>query len=343
MVILYNLDPTWSSKDAEEIQGMVKTLETGLEALGHPLQTVCLEDDTLEQSMAGLDPAEVIVFNWCEEIPGIPYSCALVAGGLEKLGFTYTGADADALQLSLDKPAVKKKLEMNNIPIPAWQVFESDQIQDWHYFPAIVKPAYEHSSVGITRDAVVHTRQELKKQVRHVLTRYEQPVMVEDFIDGREFHVTVIGNGRLQVFPIAEMDFSAMAEDRDRLCTYDSKFTPASRDYQMIKLQLPAKLSGDEQAKLEEISIKAYRATNCRDFARLDIRQRGNDFYVLDVNPNADISPDTSPILSAGLAGYSFEEFGSLLVHLASHRHPVYGGRKVNSHSQEHGMAALPV
>ena len=159
---------------------------------------------------------------------------------------------------------------------------------------------------------------------------FHQPVLVEDFIDGREFHVSVVGNGKLKVFPIAEMDFSSIQEPSARLCTYDSKFEPASLDYQMIQLRLPAALSMDEKQQLEALAIAAFRATNCRDYARLDIRQRNGTFYVLDVNPNADLSPDTSLVLSAGLAGYSHGQFGSLLINLAARRHPAFASHKSN-------------
>jgi D-alanine-D-alanine ligase len=164
---------------------------------------------------------------------------------------------------------------------------------------------------------------------------------VEEFIDGREFHVSIVGNGKLQVFPIAEMDFSALQEDNLRLCTYDSKFTPASPDYQLIQLNLPADLTNQERRQLEKTALAAYRVTSCRDFARLDIRQKDGTFQVLDVNPNADISPDTSMALSASLVGYSFGTFGSLLVSLAAKRHPVFGGQPVSLETLQ--RVAVPV
>jgi D-alanine-D-alanine ligase len=328
VILIYNLDRTWPAADVDEVLNLTHTLATGLTAVGHPTQTICLEDDHLERVLAGCDPARQIVFNWCEEIPGIPRSGYLVARKLEELGFTYTGADSRALLFSHDKPAVKAYFNKRAIPTPYWRMYESVDSLDWEIFPAIVKPAHEHCSFGITHEAVVHTRQELSKRVEKVIETFKQPVLVEDFIDGREFHVSVVGNGRLKVLPIAEMDFSAIREDHGRLCTYDSKFAPASADYQMIQLRLPADLSAEEKLKLDEIVIAAYRVTDCRDYARLDIRQRNGTFYVLDVNPNADISPDTSVTLAAGLAGYSFGQFGSLLINLAAHRHPILGGRQ---------------
>jgi D-alanine-D-alanine ligase len=120
------------------------------------------------------------------------------------------------------------------------------------------------------------------------------------------------------------MDYSAFEEQRDRLCSFDSKFDPESKPYQLIKLALPASLTETEEAKLVNTALAAYAATNCRDYARLDIRLRGGIFYVLDVNPNADISPDTSLVLSAERAGLTYGQLGSLLVSYAACRHPLY-------------------
>ena len=331
VILLYNLDRSWSPAEIDEILVLVQDLEKGLTSVGHPIQTVCLEDDRLELAMVGCDPSSQIVFNWCEEVPGIPRSSALVARTLEDLGFTFTGADSQALQFSYDKPAVKKLLLKKQVPTPCWQVSTGDGKLDWDCFPAIVKPAFEHYSIGITQKAVVHNRSELSQQVAHVVELFHQPALIEDFIDGREFHVSVVGNGRLKVLPIAEMDFSAIQDPSARLCTFDSKFEPASLDYQRIQLCLPAPLSAEEKQQLERIAITAFRATNCRDYARLDIRQREGTFYVLDVNPNADLSPDTSLALAAGMAGYSHGQFGSLLVNLAAHRHPAFASQKSRS------------
>ena len=338
VILLYNLDISWPVPDKEEVLALVEKLTDGLSAIGHPVQVVCLEDEDLEGVMAECDPSRQIVFNWCEEIPGIPRSSSHVARKLEELGFTYTGADPQALLFSQDKPAVKQQLARNGIPTPEWKVYTGDEPLEWERFPAIVKPAFEHYSNGITQQAVVHDHKELARRAGEVIDAFREPVLVEDFIDGREFHASVVGNGRLKVFPIAEMDFSAIPDDSRRLCTYDSKFEPGSPDYQMIQLRLPAPLSSRERRQLESVAIAAYRATNCRDFARLDLRQRDGTFYVLDVNPNADLSPDTSLALSAGLAGYSFGQLGSLLVNLAAHRHPLLGRERVKQAYQ-----ALPV
>ena len=150
------------------------------------------------------------------------------------------------------------------------------------------------------------------------------PAIVEDFIDGREFHVGVVGNGTIHMLPPAEIDYSAFDDIHDRLCTYESNFDKTSLAYHITKPKIPVALTDRQLAHMEEIVIAAYRATDCRDYARMDLRLRDGAFYVLDVNHNADISPDTSIVLGAGLIGLSYGIFGSFLINLAAQRHPIF-------------------
>lgn len=325
ILLLYDIDPDWSPDTIESSLQLADKLYNGLISLGHPVEQVRVYNDALEQVLKEYDPARFIVFNWCEGLPGKPNSYNLVAQILENLGFVYTGAASHALAFSQDKRRVKKRLDDSHIPTPVWEIFNSAQANGWERFPAIVKPALEHCSYGITRDALVWSIDELLQRVQYVLDTFNQPALVEEFIDGREFHVTVIGNGKLRVLPPAEMDFSAFSQPEDRLCTYDAKFEPSSPAYNLIELKLPAPLSPEQQADLEAVSLAAYRVAECRDYARLDIRLRGDTFYVLDINHNADFSPDTSTALAAELAGIPYPQLGSLMVNLAAQRHPGFG------------------
>lgn len=328
VLLLYNLDLTWPVEDKDESLQAMEKLMGELQQEGHAVTPVCLEDTNLEGCLDGYAPDEHLVFNWCEEIPGLPRSAAEVARRLEGLGFTFTGAGSQALTLAQDKRQVKRMLRRSNIPTPAWKVYDNRSQNGWERFPAIVKPAFEHCSFGVTREAVVRSPEELRQRIEYVLEAFDQPALVEEFIDGREFHVTVIGNGSLHILPPAEMDFSAFEDVRDRLCTYESKFDPQSVPYNSIGLRLPAPLTEAEQAKLERVSVAAYQATDCRDYARLDIRLQEGEFYILDINPNADISPEASLALAAEVAGFSYGRLGSWLVNLAAQRHPVFGARQ---------------
>jgi len=129
------------------------------------------------------------------------------------------------------------------------------------------------------------------------------------------------------VLPPAEMDFSAFGDMKDRLCTYESKFCPGSTHYENIEVRIPAELNDEELALLKQTSIAAYKAVGCRDFGRIDLRRRNGIYYVLDINPNADFSPDTSSIYAAELAGFSYGAMASCLVNLAALRHPIYSSR----------------
>ncbi|PKN85847.1 MAG: hypothetical protein CVU51_08030 [Deltaproteobacteria bacterium HGW-Deltaproteobacteria-1] len=126
-----------------------------------------------------------------------------MAKRLEMLGFTFTGADSETLALSQDKYRVKVLLEQAGIPTPAWRIFHDGEPCAWDRFPAIVKPMNEHCSAGITRESVVLNQTELENRILFILDTYQQPAMVEDFIDGREFHVSVWGNEKLTVLPVA--------------------------------------------------------------------------------------------------------------------------------------------
>jgi D-alanine-D-alanine ligase len=325
VLLISNIDHGESLEEVRVSISQTVNLADALQDVGHPVTSILVEADNLPDLLRPFCPDDFIVFNWCEEIPGIPRSGALAAQALERGGFTYTGADCSALVLSQDKRRVKRRLQKRGIPTPAWQVFTSASTVDWARFPAIVKPAFEHCSFGITREAVVQSRAELMPRVSYVLEELQQPVIVEDFIDGREFHVGIVGNGILRVLPPGEIDYSVFDDIHDRLCTYQSNFDKTSLAYQQTIPKLPAVLTDEQLYRLEKIVIAAYRATDCRDYARMDIRLRDSTFYVLDVNHNADISPDTSLILGAELVGLSYGSFGSFLINLAAHRHPIYG------------------
>lgn len=124
------------------------------------------------------------------------------------------------------------------------------------------------------------------------------------------------------MLPVVEMDFSAFNDIHDRLCTYDSKFEPHSLHYNKIESRIPAPLSDQALRVLEEMCLGAYHAVRCRDYARMDVRERDGMFYVLDVNPNADLNMDASIACSADYSGISYPEMLHYLLTLAANRHP---------------------
>lgn len=325
VLLLHNLDPAWPPADIAAARQDIEAAEKALLAEGHAVTGVAIQNADLAGHLQDYNPVEHIVFNSCEELPGVAHSEALVVQVLERLGFAYTGSPPDVLARSWDKAEVRRLLEQRGLPVPRWRLFGSASADGWDCFPAIVKPALEHCSIGVTPEAVVSTPEELSRRIAYVLSTFQQPALVEDFIDGREFHVGLWGNGVVEMLPPAEMDFSAFASPRERLCTYESKFCPGTLYYERVQVRVPAELSPRELQDLEQVLRGAYRALGCRDYARLDVRLRDGTFYVLDVNPNPDITPETSMVEAARAAGYSYGALLGQLLQLAVQRHPVFG------------------
>ena len=324
VVLLYNVDPDWTEAEKEEVIGHSTKLGMALVEAGYPTVFASISDDDLEGCLGRFDPSGHIVFNWCESLPGTLHSEWLVARRLEAMGFTFTGSGSETLALTQDKARVKALLDSAGIPSPAWRIFRLSDAVRWEKFPAIVKPVNEHCSAGINRDSVALDAAELARRVVFVLDTYRQPALVEDFIDGREFHVSVWGNEEITVLPVAEMDFAFFKDVKDRLCGYDAKFIPDSEAYEKIETRLPAPLDTEERKALERVCCEAYRAIGCRDYARMDVRLQGSVFYILDVNPNADISHDASMACAAEVAGISYGKMGGAIVQMAARRHPVF-------------------
>jgi len=327
VLVIYNIDHTWDKSDISESRNSNRILCEALKDEG--LEIVCEEicDPHLDRILEDHQPHNTIVFNLCDALPGILYGERKVAEILEERGFTYTGNAPDVLDLSYDKQKTKELLASLGVSVPYGTLLTPEEAHLWNRFPAIVKPAREHCSLTLSEKSVVFDTAALRDQILLVNNELDQPAMVEDFIDGREFHVSVWNNGPPEILPLAEMDFSAFSDPCDRLCTYDSKFIPGSGHYEKIETLIPAPLEERLYRKLEEEVLATWSGFGCLDYARFDFRLRDDKFYLLDVNPNNDISHDTSFALAAGIHRYSYGQMAKRIVMMAAERHPVFGIR----------------
>jgi D-alanine-D-alanine ligase len=341
VLLLYSLDPSWSTHEQAEALDATSQVGNALRTAGFPTTRVEVTNSDLDDVLSAYDPLEYIVFNWCESLPGVHHSEWLVADYLEQRGFTFTGSSSAALALSLDKCRVKQLLDEAGILTPRWEACKNGSSTNWGRFPAIVKPSKGHCSEGINRNAVVVTEASLKNRILHIVKRFKQPALVEDFIAGRELHVSLWGNGDIDVLPPAEMEFSSFKDEHDWLCTYEAKFVPESEQYRKIRTLLPAPLSARELRNVEKISKAAYTLIGCRDYARIDMRMKNGLFYITDINPNADICPDTSTVSAAEFAGHTYCGFLERLVLLAAKRHPGRGNEyALSTSAMSRGSAA---
>lgn len=342
ILLIYDLDrQNWGQFETRHTLDKIERLSSGLKALGHPLTILPVYDTQLASLLEPYSPQDFVLFNLCEELPGVPHSAGQVGEIIESLGFIHTGSAAHILTFSQDKINVKKLFEQHGIPTPDWHVYASTHEDGWHRFPAIVKPPLEHCSIGIDTGAVVSDHNALTRRIEYVISTFKQPALVEDFIDGREFRVSVIGNGAdAHLLPPCEIDYSRMETLPERMLCYDSKMNPLSKYFNEIKLNMHPQLSAEEYTQLNHIAIKVFNVLDCHDYAGFDFRLRDGIFYVLDANPDPEFSPECSMVQGAAIEGYSFAQLASFVVNQTAKRHPVFGAqgaacpsnRRINTH-----------
>lgn len=323
VIVLYNIDHTWDRSEISDARNSNKILYESLIKEGVEAYLEELNNPDLERILSKYNPDDAIIFNLCENLPGIGHSERRVIEIIEKNGFAYTGNLPEVIELSYHKQRVKEAIASLGIRVPFGKVLSPEEAYSLGIFPAIVKPSHEHCSLTITERSVVYDIYSLKEQIRVINNTLNQPALVEDFIDGREFHISVWNNDPPEMLPPVEMNFSAFGEARKRLCTYDSKFIPGSEHYEKIETLVPAPLDYKLLKKIENTAIATWKIFGCRDYVRFDFRLREDKFYLLDINPNNDISFDTSFFLAAEISGFSYGQMVKRILMMAAERHPV--------------------
>ena len=249
------------------------------------------------------------IFNFVESIEGVSFYEYCMAGIYQLLGFEFTGNLPACLGNCLNKARTKNILQSFGIPTPGYiTVKPKEKITENDIklsYPVILKLLNEDASIGISEFSVVRNFIQLKKQLSFLFKTYKQEVIIEEYIDGRELNVAVLNN---KVLPISEIKFSGLPKGLPKIVTYDGKWIANSVYYENTKPQCPAKLNQKIKNKIEKTALSAFEALNCRDYARVDIRMDGPKPYVVEVNPNPDISFDSGFARAASVAGISHQE-----------------------------------
>ena len=274
------------------------------------------------------DPREWLVWNWGEELAGRPWSDAEVAEHLERRGFAYTGASPHLIRVAQDRMRVKRQVQAAGLPtLPASLIRHPDAVTEWTTYPAIVKGANQHASVGIDAGAIVDTPDQLAGRVAYLRQHHDDDALVEPFLDSREFQVAVWGNDVPEALPPAEIDYSTLPDVRERLYTEAWKFDRASHGYLRVQILSPAPIDRpDWRARLETIAVRAYQVLGLRDYARLDLRMLGDEPQILDVNVNPDLLADghSAFVLAAQAAGVGYARMVARILELAAVRMPSF-------------------
>ena len=305
-------------KDVEEGVREDMDLAINARAVTETLRSAGYDAWTL---MFGKDPGQLVselrssgadaVFN-LSECPDLSpekelHACAL----LELLRLPYTGNGPLALGVCNSKALAKQVMIANGIPTPRFRLFAGDPAgEPGLSYPLVVKPANEDGSAGITEDSVVTDLAGLRRQVKWLREGFRQDSLVEEFVDGREFNVGVLGNGTaadpFRSLPPAELVYR---NPRWRLCTYESKWISTHPSYAEIAPVCPANASPEIGARLSEITLACARIFGLTGYARVDFRMNSKgELFVLEVNPNPDISPDAGMARAARAAGIPYTD-----------------------------------
>ncbi|MGQ9798152.1 MAG: D-alanine--D-alanine ligase family protein [Ignavibacterium sp.] len=264
-----------------------------------------------------------VVFNFVEIYKDKPKLEMNVVSLYELLGVAYTGAPPMALANCQNKQLAKRILLSAGILTPNFIYFDKIQKSYKHNlkYPIIVKPAFEDASVGIDNSAIVTDSRALKKRIDFVIDNFKQPVLCEEFIDGRELNVAIIGGENPIVLPISEIDFSQMPDHLYNIVSYQAKWDPFHEAYHKTIPICPAKLPKKIEKQAKEIALRAFKIMDVRDYARIDMRlSKDNQLYVLEVNPNPDLTEGAGFMRSARAAGYSYAKVLSKIITLAYKR-----------------------
>jgi D-alanine-D-alanine ligase len=321
VAVIYN-QPLESRYDARgeraAVSGVLEAVEAVHEALlglGYGVVKVPLTPPLprAQERLAALKAD--LIFNLFEGFAGHPETEAEIAEILTALKVPLTGCPAGALKLALDKARTKAFLKSAGINTPDFQLLRPETLSSFSLsYPCIVKPRREDASHGLSAQNVVNDFASLEKQVTAVSHYYGGQALVEHFIEGREFNVTVLGD---TVLPVSEIDYSTLM-GVPHLLTFAAKWQPDSDYFKGTRVVCPAEIGDRERENINQTALKVFGLLGCRGYARVDMRLDGvGQLNVIEANPNPDISPGAGSVRQAEAAGMTYPQFIDRIVELA--------------------------
>ena len=301
-----------SASDAEQAEWKTEyDVVTALQKLGHEVKPLGLQDDLSVARTAIKDWEPDIVFNLLEAFDNIVMFDHNIVSFLEMLRMPYTGSNARGLMLARDKSLSKKLMAYHRIPMPEFAVIRRGQkVRACKRlpFPLIVKSLTEEASLGISQASVVDTEEKLKERVAFIHDNIGTDALVEQFIEGRELYVGVMGNQRLRVFPIWEMQFTKMPNGVHHIATERVKWSVKYQEKHGIQTSELKDLPEDQRQRIQHLCRRVYRVLELSGYARIDLRMdKDGKAYVLEANPNPQIARGEDFAESAKRAGLSYE------------------------------------
>ncbi len=311
--------PVVRTLDKKEVEEEVAEVIT---KLGH--EPVMYELDGTQKSLLGLAKLECdLVFNLAESFADDDTADFKIAAFLELLGKKYTGTGTHGLMLAQDKAVAKKIFAFHGIHTPTFAKSFRGRLDFSHdlQFPVIVKPAREDGSIGIEFSAVVNSIRELMERMDWLHANFDSPVLIEEYIDGREMYVGIIGNDKAEALPIVELDLSKLPDGTPRIAAAEVKWGKGTKAYKDTKSAIATDLPDEIVQTLQQTAVAAYQALELRDYGRVDMRlQPDGRVHVIEVNPNPWLSSRAEFAMAARKSGRTYPQLVEEIIELATAR-----------------------
>ncbi len=311
--------PVVRTLDKKEVE---EEVAEALGKLGH--DAVLYELDGTQKSLFGLARVDCdLVFNLAESFADDDTADFKIAAFLELIGRRYTGTGTHGLMLAQDKAVAKKIFQFHGIYTPLFAKMLRGRLDFAHdlHFPVVVKPAREDGSIGIEFSAVVNSIRELMERIDWLHTNFDSPVLVEEYIEGREMYVGVMGNDNPEALPVIELDLSKLPDGTPRIAAAEVKWGKGTKAYRDTKSAVATDLSDDLVGALQQTAVRAYQALELRDYGRVDMRlQPDGRVQVIEVNPNPWLSSRAEFCMAARKSGRTYTRLIEEIVELAMAR-----------------------
>jgi D-alanine-D-alanine ligase len=322
------------NENSKEYDQVVPQVARTLRRLGHRVSVLGVHGD-VKRLIAGLSRRKPeLVFNLMEMFGDNVFGDIPVTGLLDLLGLRYTGSGPGELYLSQDKGLTKKLLAFEDILYPRYAVFSRQAAFETGgnlRMPLFVKPLRADASIGIHKKSLVNDMKSLMRRVAAIHDELGDSALAEEFIEGREFYVGVLGNSDPMALPPIELDFSGLPEGAPQVMDSKAKWDEESVEYKGTKSVL-ADLPDELRARLQKVSLDAYRALRVRDYGRVDLRLTDTgDIYVLEVNASCYLAKDSEFSMAAAAAGIPYPALIQRIVDLAMERYRKTSGERVRS------------
>ena len=303
---------------------VVDEVSAALEAIGHEARALPLDDDIIAVATRLREESPDLVFNLTESFAGKSALDSGIASLLNLLHLRYTGSSHSGLLLAGDKVLAKRLLSFHGIRTPEFVSVHRGALENAEslHFPVIVKPPQQDASIGIASSSVVRDVNELLVRMDEIQRQHRGPILVERFVEGREFYVGVLGNEEAEALPPAELDMSGLPDGLPKVATWNAKWEEDHEEFSGCTTVFPEDLDPAISEGLRRAAVESFRALRLRDYARVDIRLDGEGQpYVLEVNPNCYLAYGEVFAEAAERAGLSYEALIGRILELAAGRY----------------------